>query len=82
MYCNTLREIQEQLSLHEEYFEKCRFVNACDSLKIEECKIECGKYIVASLGPSTCFLSCQWMVEGVEFKSLHKLAFDMSYLCI
>ena len=32
-------------------FEKCRFLSACDSMKIEECKIERSKYVVTSLGP-------------------------------
>ena len=34
VYCNTLRAIQEQLSL-KNTFEKCRFLSACDSMKID-----------------------------------------------
>jgi hypothetical protein len=39
-------------------FEKCRFLSARDSMKIEECKIECRKYVVTSLGPSICCYTC------------------------
>jgi hypothetical protein len=60
-------------------FEKCRFLSACDSMKIEECKIEYGKYAVASLGPFTCFLGCQWMIQGHQNNAITHLYHNLGY---
>jgi len=48
-------------------------------MKIEECKIERGKYIVVSLGPFTCFLGCQWMNEGHQNNAITHLYHNSGY---
>jgi hypothetical protein len=60
-------------------FEKCRFLSARDSMKIEECKIERGKYVVVSLGPFTCFLGRHWMIEGHQNNAITHLYHNSGY---